>query len=256
MPSRRQQMPLTADLVARAYRAIEDTGPSPDMVRNTEVEWNAAVRELLASWPDGQDVWIFAYGSLLWNPVVEHVEERMGVARGWHRSFSMRMKTWRGTEDQPGLMMGLDRGGQCKGVAYRLASDTVEAELGKLVRREIPMRPSGKPITHIPRWIGVQMAQGHIRAIAFVIDRRGHNYAGGLTPGETADILAKACGHGGSCAEYLYNTISHLEDRGIRDRHLWHLQSLVADRLASIAAPCEQSAPHLEQRLRISNGVP
>jgi cation transport protein ChaC len=99
--------------------------PPPDTVRNTETDWDAAVQELLASRLDGQDVWLFAYGSLLWNPAVEHVEERMGMARGWHRSFWMRMRTWRGTLEQPGLMMELDRGGQCKGVALRLAGETV-----------------------------------------------------------------------------------------------------------------------------------
>ncbi len=234
MPRARRRMALTVDLVARAYRAIENTGPAEDMVRNTETEWNATVREMLASRPGGQDVWIFAYGSLLWNPAVEHVEEHEGVVRGWHRSFCIRMKDWRGTVDQPGLMMGLDGGGQCKGMVYRLADDTVEAQLGKLVRREMPVRPSSKPFTHAPRWVRVQTAQGVIHAIAFVVDRKGANYVGGLTPDETAGILAKACGHRGSCAEYLYNTISQLEVLGIRDRNLWRLQSLVANKLASL----------------------
>ena len=98
------------------------------------------------------------------------------------------------------------------------------------------MRPSGKPPTNVPRWIVVRTAQGYIRAIAFVIDRKGYSYAGGLSPNETADILAKACGRGGSCAEYLYNTILHLEERGIRDRNLWRLQALVARRLACMPA--------------------
>jgi cation transport protein ChaC len=78
---------------------------------------------MLASRSGGQDVWIFAYGSLLWNPAVEHAEERSSVVRGWHRSFCIRMKDWRGTVDQPGLMMGLDRGGQCEGMVLRLAED-------------------------------------------------------------------------------------------------------------------------------------
>jgi glutathione-specific gamma-glutamylcyclotransferase len=235
MPRARPQMALTAELVARARRVVEDTGPPPDTVRNTEADWDAVVQELLASRLDGQDVWLFAYGSLLWNPAVEHIEERMGVARGWHRSFCMRIRSWRGTLEQPGLMMGLDRGGQCTGVAFRLAGETVEAELGKLLRREMPIRPLNKPPTNVPRWIKVETAHGYLRAIAFVIDRRGHIYAGGLTLDETANVLATACGHGGSCAEYLYSTILHLEDRGIRDRNLWRLQSLVARKLASMA---------------------
>jgi glutathione-specific gamma-glutamylcyclotransferase len=233
MPRERRSMALTAELVARAHRVVEDSGPPPNMVSYTDAEWDAIVQDLLASRPDGQDVWIFAYGSLLWNPAVDHVEERIGVARGWHRSFRMRIWAWRGTLERPGLMMGLDRGGQCKGVALRLAGDTVEAQLGRLVRREMPFKPVGKPPTNIPRWIGVSTAQGHLRAIAFVMDCGGHNYAGALTPEETADMLATACGHVGSCAEYLRSTIEHLEARSIRDRNLWRLQALVAARLSS-----------------------
>ncbi|TGV95996.1 hypothetical protein EN797_038900, partial [Mesorhizobium sp. M2E.F.Ca.ET.154.01.1.1] len=100
--------------------------------------------------------------------------------------------------------------------------------------REMPVRPSSKPFTNTPRWVQVQTAQGLVRALAFVVNRKGVNYMGGLTPDETASILATACGHGGSCAEYLYNTISQLETLGIRDRNLWRLQSLVADRLTSL----------------------
>ena len=80
----------------------------------------------------------------------------------------------------------------------------------------------------------VHTAQGRFRALAFVVNRKGGNYVGGLTPDETAGNLAKGCGHGGPCAEYLYNTISQLEALGIRDRNLWHLQWLVADKLVSL----------------------
>jgi cation transport protein ChaC len=232
-------MALTPNLVARVHRAVADAGPDPDFIRNTAEDHAAAVREMLASHPEGEDVWLFAYGSLLWRPAVEHVEERMGTTRGWHRSFRLRLIAWRGTRERPGLMMGLDRGGQCKGVAYRLAGHTVEVQLGKLFRREMPLRPLNKLPTNIPRWITVETDQGRLRAITFVINRRGYAYAGRPTPEQTADILATACGHGGSCAEYLYNTVSHLEERGIRDRNLWRLQALVADRIAYLTTPPE-----------------
>ena len=98
---------------------------------------------------EARTLWLFAYGSLIWKPEVEHVEERVGTARGWHRSFCLRLIRWRGTKEQPGLMMALDRGGQCKGVAYRLVGHTVEAQLGKLFRREMSVKPS----TNMPRWI-------------------------------------------------------------------------------------------------------
>jgi glutathione-specific gamma-glutamylcyclotransferase len=233
MPRQRQLL-LTPELVARAHRVIEDAGPPPDLVRSSEADWAADVQEILLAKPDGQDVWIFAYGSLLWNPAVEYIEERAAVAHGWHRSFCIRMRTWRGTLEQPGLMMGLDRGGQCKGLVYRLAADSVEAQLGSLVRRELPMRPANRPPTHSPRWVTVNTTEGAFRALAYVVNRQGPNYAGGLTPEETAEIVATACGHGGSCAEYLYSTLSQLEALGIRDRNLWRLQKLVAQKITSI----------------------
>src|SRR5262245_62998952 len=153
MRTARRHMALTPNLVARVHRAVADTGPDPDFIRNTAEDHAAAVREMLGSHPEGDDVWVFAYGSLLWKPEVEHVEERIGAARGWHRSFRLRLRSWRGTREVPGLMMGLDRGGQCKGVAYRLAGHTVEVQLGKLFRREMPVRPLSRPPTNVPRWI-------------------------------------------------------------------------------------------------------
>ena len=76
-------------------------------------------------------------------------------------------------------------------MVLRLAEDTVEAQLGKLVRREMPVRPSSKPFTHIPRWMQVHTAQGRFQALAFVVNRKGGNYVGGLTPDETAGIWPK-----------------------------------------------------------------
>src|SRR3712207_4885794 len=146
-----------------------------------------------------------SYASVIWKSEVEHIEERLGTARGWHRSFCLRLTSWRGTRDQPGLMMARDRGGQCKGVLYRLPKETLEAQLGKLFRREMPVKSTNNmPLTNTPRWIAVETDHGPARAIAFVSDRRGFAYAGKLVLEETAGILARACGHGGSCAEYLH----------------------------------------------------
>jgi cation transport protein ChaC len=220
-------MALTPDLVARVHRVMEDSGPLAELVYHTEADYDAAVQETLVSHPPGEDLWVFAYGSLIWKPELEPIEQRIGTARGWHRSFCLRLIRWRGTREQPGLMMALDRGGQCTGVAYRLSGQTVVAQLAKLFRREM----SVKPPTNMPRWIRVQTDQGPIRAVAFVVNQRGTGYAGRLTPETTADILSKACGHWGSCAEYLFNTVSHLEDRGIHDSRLWQLQELVAAKI-------------------------
>ena len=138
------------------------------------------------------------------------------------------IQTWRfrGTVDRPGLMMGLDRGGACRGVVQRLVGSDIEERLGLLARREA----SSKPMTQAPRWVTVETARGKQRAIAICIIRSGPAYCRG-TPDEIADVIAHACGHWGSCAEYLMNTVRHLEALGIHDRYLWRLQELVAARI-------------------------
>jgi cation transport protein ChaC len=185
------------------------------------------VQSVLAARPSAADVWVFAYGSLIWNPACEFVEQRTGVAHGWHRSFCLQLKRFRGTPEQPGLMMALDRGGQCKGVAYRLPSSSIKSSLGLLFRREMTVRPSA----NAARWISVRTETGPLTAIAFVIDRQSDRYISGLSPEEVADTLALAAGHWGSGAEYLHNTVKHLEELGLQDSHLWHLQELVAERI-------------------------
>jgi cation transport protein ChaC len=229
-----RQMALTPDLVARVHRVVEDPGPDPSFVNYTDEEYETAVQTILASHSPGRDAWLFAYGSLIWKPAIDQLEERMGRAHGWHRSFGLKMTRWRGTKEQPGLMMGLDRGGQCNGVLLRLPTKMLEVQLAKLLRREMPLRPAGAPPTNIPRWISVETEQGRVRAIAFVLNRKGVNYVGRLALDKVASILAEACGHGGSCAEYLFNTVSHLEAHGIHDRNLWRLQGLVAARIVAI----------------------
>ncbi len=223
-----RQMALTPDLVSRVHRDVRDGGPEPGLAYHTDEDYQAAVRKILSSHRDGDPVWLFAYGSLIWKPEIEHGEERPGTARGWHRAFCFRVTRFRGTPEQPGLMMALDRGGQCRGVLYRLSGEPLPAQLEKLFRREFTVKPPNS----MPRWIVVDAEGERINAIAFVMNRRARAYCGKLSPEETADILAKACGHWGSGAEYLMNTVAQLEARGIHDRHLWLLQELVAARIA------------------------
>src|SRR5215207_2102763 len=106
-------MALTPDLVARVHRDIEDPGPEPALNYHTDEDYGALVAGLMRSRPATPHMWLFAYGSLIWKPEIEHVESRQGTARGWHRAFCFRVTRFRGTKEQPGLMMSLDRGGQC-----------------------------------------------------------------------------------------------------------------------------------------------
>lgn len=181
-----------------------------------------------AELPATEPLWLLGYGSLIWKPEIEHVEERVAVARGWHRSFCMKMTRWRGTKQSPGLMMALDRGGQCKGVAFRLNGGERRQALDKLFRREMTL----KPTSYHPRLLQLATDKGPLRALAFVINRKGTTYAGPLSEEEVVERLATSCGHWGSGADYLYNTVKNLEARGIHDAHLWRLQQLVAERIA------------------------
>jgi cation transport protein ChaC len=126
-------------------------------------------------------------------------------------------------------MMALDRGGRCNGVVYRLPDDDRPAQIRGLAKRELDYREDLEGV----RWVTVRTNQGNLRALCF--------WAGPpikllkkLPMADVAAILARACGYWGSCAEYLYNTVVHLEELGIRDRNLWRLQKLVAAEIKAI----------------------
>ena len=193
----------------------------------TDEDFAQIVAEMLATRPAGP-FWLFAYGSLIWRPETQFEEKHLATARGWHRRFCLGWDyRYRGSAETPGLMMALDRGGQCKGVVYRLPEAELEAELHKLIRREMSMVPSAFPW----RWIDVSAETGSKRALTFAMDRNSTRYVAGLGDEQLADVLATACGFRGSMAEYLFSTVSILESLGIRDRNLWKLQALVADRI-------------------------
>lgn len=228
MPNGRT-LSLTPDLVARVHRDVPDSGPLPDIAHLTEDDYDAIVEDLLAEAPRQDEVHLFACGSLIWKPACAIDGQAPALLRGWHRRYCLRIRRWRGTNERPGLMMGLDRGGACHGVVQRLAGDDVPARIGALVRRET----SAKPATQRPRWVTVEAGGDRLRAVAICVDRKGPAYCRG-TPEEIADVIAHACGHWGSCAEYLMNTVRHLEELGIHDRYLWHLQELVAERIRAL----------------------
>ncbi len=220
---------LTPELVARVHRAIDDSGPLPGFGHLTEDEYDGLVERTFAESARPDEVHLFACGSLIWRPACATDAQEPALLHGWHRSYCLRIRRFRGTMDRPGLMMGLDRGGACRGVVQRIAGPDVKERLGLLVRREA----SVKPMTQAPRWVTVETASGRRRAIAICIDRSGPSYCR-HTPDETAEILAEACGHWGSCAEYLMNTVHHLEELGIHDRYLWRVQELVAARIRAL----------------------
>lgn len=223
---------LTADHIARVHRDVPDPGPVPGVMQQTDADYAHWVERILSTNPaPGRPIQLFAYGSLIWKPEIPHTDERPAVARGLHRAFCLRMTRFRATVEQPGLMMALDRGGQCRGVVLELPSEDEAGQLDRLFRREFTV----KPINSTPRWLTVRTERGAEPALGFVMNRASPNYAGRLSAKEVAAVLARACGHWGTGAEYLMNTVTQLEARGIRDASLWRLQALVAEEIDRIA---------------------
>jgi cation transport protein ChaC len=220
---------MTPELVAHCHRDEIDPGPSGEWTQLSDDDF-CMLATRLAGEADAGPLWVFAYGSLIWKPAFESVEQQRASAHGWHRSFCLDLVRWRGSAEQPGLMMALERGGRCDGVIYRLPDGDKAAQIERLLRREIDDHEAVASV----RWVPVRTAQGRLRALGFWVGVTGRGTSLGQPLERVARILARACGHVGSGAEYLYNTVSHLETFGIHDRNLWRLQELVADEIRSI----------------------
>lgn len=184
----------------------------------TDEERAESRARMLADVGANEDVWVFGYGSLMWNPAFHFAERHPGLVRGWHRSFCLWTPMGRGSPDNPGLVLALDRGGSCCGIAYRVAAADRETELTLLWRRE--MVADG----YRPRWVTVNCRAGRVRAITWVINRQGNRYAGKLPPETIAKHLATAEGRLGSSREYLENTVTHLDELGIGERPLHNIR--------------------------------
>lgn len=176
----------------------------------------------LAERPKRAPIWVFGYGSLIWSPMMHFAEKRVARLRGYHRGFYLWSKINRGTPQRPGLVLGLDRGGSCGGIAYRLHEKRFDGELSLLWRREMLLG------TYMPRWVRLESSGGPVRAIAFVVDRSKPGYAGRLTDHQIVSTAVHACGHFGSCADYLMHTARSLEKHGIADRRLSRLADMLA----------------------------
>lgn len=179
----------------------------------------------LAKKPPGAGWWVFAYGSLLWNPLFPFDDAKPAVLRGLHRHFCLWSLGTRGTVKVPGLVLGLDRGGSCRGVAYRLPARCARAELALLWRREMVVG------SYKPRWLQVQQLHpgGHsLTALAFVVDRAHPQYAGRLAMARQAKVLATAQGVFGSSADYLERARIALVTHGVVDPYLEKLAQAVA----------------------------
>jgi cation transport protein ChaC len=164
--------------------------------------------------PAGRDLWIFAYGSLMWDPGFPFEEARPALLRGYHRSFCLYSHSYRGTPERPGLVLGLDAGGACRGIAYRVASRKVKRVMNYLWRREMTGR------VYMCREVKIYLAGHSVRARAFVVRRDHPQYAPDLSITRTVELVCQGKGNRGACLTYLENTVRHLDELGIPDRRL------------------------------------
>lgn len=193
----------------------------------TVEERDASLREALAGWREGQDVWIFAYGSLIWRPDFEYAERRLATLHGHHRALCLWSRVNRGTPECPGLVFGLDRGGSCRGVVYRLPGAAVPHTFPALWEREMSTG------AYLPRWLECDTCDGRVRALVFIMNRSNPGYIGTLPEDEVLAIVQRATGRYGPCTDYVTATAVALRAAGICDARLESL----ARRLDSEALP-------------------
>ena len=174
--------------------------------------------------PD-EDVWVFAYGSLMWQPGFPYQESRRALLRGYHRSLCILSIRNRGSRERPGLALGLDRGGSCQGWAFRVAAGCWPRAVEDLWRREMATA------VYTPRCLPIRLAGGaRLSALAFVARPEHAQYAGGLSEDEAAALVAQGRGTFGTALDYLRNVVRHLDEFGIVDcplhRILAHAEAL------------------------------
>ncbi len=210
---------FTLERVRKISELVMKRGTTPLM---SEEARKASLRAVRASVPEGQDVWVFGYGSLMWNPAIRVAESRKALVRGYRRSFCLTLSAIRGSVENPGLMLGIDRGGSCAGIAHRIEAAEIDSELSILWYREML---SG---AYEPRWINAQIdGLGRSRALAFAINRSHPRYEGVMDEAEAARRIARAEGPLGTNRDYLFRTVVHLAEIGVSDAPLRRLDAMV-----------------------------
>ncbi|MBI0327356.1 gamma-glutamylcyclotransferase [Burkholderia plantarii] len=181
----------------------------------SEHELATSLDATLADWDRQADLWLFGYGSLIWNPGLPTVEQVHGRVHGYHRGLYLWSRVNRGTPERPGLVLALDRGGSCSGVAFRIAGPSALPHLETLWQREMPMG------SYRPAWLPCTLTTGQrVRALAFVMRRDVPTYTGKLSDEVVRAVFDSAQGRYGTTLDYVTRTVAALRESGIPDRAL------------------------------------
>ncbi|HSI00926.1 MAG TPA: gamma-glutamylcyclotransferase [Reyranella sp.] len=211
---------LTAERIEQIVRDAREAGYHFFL---SAEERAASLREALARYAPGDEAWVFAYGSLMWNPAIEYAASAPCRVAGWRRSFCFWTPLGRGTPELPGLMLALERGGACEGIAYRLAPHQLVSELTILWNREMLAG------IYVPQWLPATLHDGRtVTAVTFVVDPSHCQYCGDLPIEKAAHHIAFAEGRRGTCRDYLANTAAHARALGIHDPYIEDMVARVA----------------------------
>lgn len=196
--------------------------PSSGLIIRSDEELDHSLADTFADFGSHEDLWIFGYGSLVWNPIFDVAERRRSRVFGFHRSFCLEVMAGRGSASRPGLMLALDVGGTCSGIALQMHPDGRSDELRLLWRREMLTR------SYRPRWVTAHSSDGPVRALTFVANHDASNYLGRLADVHAAARIASAAGPLGTNIDYLKRTYAALVEHGIDDAYLLRLLALCA----------------------------
>lgn len=196
-----------------AYLESFDTLPK-------ELLWSAqrienSLAQTMLSRPDSGDIWIFGYGSLIWNPLLEFDQQEIATLDGWHRKFCIRIIAGRASQETPGRMLALVAGGSTQGVAYRLSAADLHEELRLVWIREMVAG------SYCPTWSPVTFPDGRtVNAIVFVADPHQQQFQTDSSVSSIAPIISAASGLYGTNTEYVYKLASALSEKGLNDAYI------------------------------------
>ena len=227
-PSR---LSLSPAHVARATRPVDGPLHDPNWQIMEDADLDRLAAQLTRDRP--RPIPVFAYGSLIWNPGFEVGCRRRATAIGWHRRFSISLTHFRGSPEQPGLMLALASGGSCEGIVLEIARGAEQTAMRAILKRELVAHELSRNAC----WIDIETENGREQALTFYADPVNTDLAD-LSLHEQAHRLARANGAAGSGAEYLFRTAQGLDEAGIRDPYIWDLQRLVAAEIDGFPPDC------------------
>lgn len=169
----------------------------------------------MMSLPESRDIWVFAYGSLIWNPCFEYEEKLPAYLRGYHRKLCVISHSYRGTPKRPGLVFGLDSGGSCHGLAFKIGQDKAQDAVNIIRSRELTSN------IYQERFVALNLVDGRkVHALAYIVNHEHPKYISNLNAREIFDFVKDASGTSGSNPEYVINTFRGISSFGLRDKNL------------------------------------